>query len=60
MHTRANGYQVFDHVHAGKIDPDFTDLAQLFHDHRLTQVAAVQKEAAVDTVAGVDFRLLGP
>ena len=60
VHPRANGHGLLNHVHAGQVNADFPDLAELLHDQRFAQVGAIQEDAAVDAVAGVDFGLFGP
>ena len=60
MHAGADGNRVCDHVAAHQVDADLADLAELFHDKCLAQMAAVQVNAAVDAVSGIDLGLLSP
>ena len=60
VHAGADRNRVGNHVQADKVDAYLTDLAELLHDQALTQVAAVQVDAAVHAVSGVDLSLFGP
>ena len=60
VHPRTDRHRLPRHIHPGQVNADFPNLAQFFGNQRLPQVSAIQKDAAVDAVAGVDFRLLGP
>ena len=60
VHPGADGHRLPRHIDASQVNADFPNLAQLFGNQGFSQVGAVQKDAAVDAVAGVDFGLLGP
>ena len=47
VHAGAYRDRVADHVHPGQVDADLPDLAELLHDQRLTEVAAVQHDTTV-------------
>ena len=59
VHAGAYRDRVADHVHPGQVDADLPYLAELLHDQRLTEVAAVQHDTTVHPVARVDLGLLG-